>query len=83
MQRVALARALVHRPAFILADEPTGNLDSAASKAIIDLLGSLHDEGRTIIVITHNPEISSALPRELSVLDGRLVGDTIGRVGAP
>ena len=83
MQRVALARALVHRPAFILADEPTGNLDSAASNAIIDLLHSLHEEGRTIIVITHNPEISAGLPRELSVLDGRLVGDTTNGVGVP
>ena len=83
MQRVALARALVHRPAFILADEPTGNLDSAGSKAIIDLLLSLHDEGRTIIVITHDRDISSALPRELRVLDGRLISDTTSRVGAP
>ena len=83
MQRVALARALVHEPAFILADEPTGNLDSAASEAIIGLLHSLHDEGRTIIVITHNREISAALPRELRVLDGRLTADTAGEVGTP
>lgn len=82
MQRVALARALVHRPAFILADEPTGNLDSAASRAIIDLLSSLHDEGRTIIVITHNRDISSVLPRELNVLDGRLTRDTGIEAGA-
>ena len=83
MQRVALARALVHEPAFILADEPTGNLDSAASEAIIDLLHSLHDEGRTIVVITHNREISSALPRELRMLDGRLTEDTAGEAGTP
>ena len=83
MQRVALARALVHEPAFILADEPTGNLDSAASEAIIDLLHSLHDEGRTIVVITHNREISSAFPRELRMLDGRLTEDTAGEAGTP
>ncbi len=83
MQRVALARALVHQPAFILADEPTGNLDSAGSKAIIDLLLSLHDEGRTIIVITHNDQISAAIPRRLRMLDGRLTDHTDERVGAP
>ena len=75
-QRVAVARALVHEPAFVLADEPTGNLDSATSKSIIDLLFSLHREGRTIVVITHNDEIASALPRELHILDGRLDHDT-------
>jgi len=83
MQRVALARALVHRPAFILADEPTGNLDSAGSEAIIELLLSLHDEGRTIIVITHNEQISSAMPRRLRMLDGRLTDDTDAGVGVP
>ncbi|MCY3662174.1 MAG: ABC transporter ATP-binding protein [bacterium] len=83
MQRVALARALVHRPAFILADEPTGNLDSAGSEAIIELLLSLHDEGRTIIVITHNEEISSAIPRRLRMLDGRLTDDIDERVSVP
>ena len=83
MQRVALARALVHEPAFILADEPTGNLDSSGSKAIIELLGSLHGEGRTIIVITHNEEISAAMPRRLRMLDGRLTDDTADRAGAP
>ncbi len=83
MQRVALARALVHQPAFILADEPTGNLDSAGSKAIIDLLVSLHDEGRTIIVITHNEEISAAIPRRVQMLDGRLTSVGDERVGTP
>jgi putative ABC transport system ATP-binding protein len=83
MQRVALARALVHRPAFILADEPTGNLDTAGSEAIIELLLSLHAEGRTIIVITHNEQISSAMPRRLRMLDGRLTDETAGLVGAP
>ena len=83
MQRVALARALVHQPAFILADEPTGNLDSAGSKAIIDLLFSLHHEGRTIIVITHNEEISAAIPRRVRMLDGRLTSVGGERIGTP
>ena len=74
-QRVAVARALVHDPAFVLADEPTGNLDSAASRSIIDLFFSLHAEGRTIIVITHNEAISAALPRRMRILDGRLTDD--------
>ena len=74
-QRVAIARALVHDPAFVLADEPTGNLDSAASQSIIDLFFSLHADGRTIIVITHNDAIASALPRRMRILDGRLEED--------
>ena len=78
-QRVAVARALVHDPAFVLADEPTGNLDSAASRSLMDLFSSLHDEGRTIIVITHNESIASGLPRRLQILDGRLEQDS----GAP
>ncbi|MCY4517399.1 MAG: ABC transporter ATP-binding protein [Acidimicrobiaceae bacterium] len=79
-QRVAIARALVHEPAFILADEPTGNLDSASSAGIMDLFGSLHAEGRTIVVVTHNEQIAAALPRQLQILDGRLEQDI--RTGA-
>ena len=79
-QRVAIARALVHEPAFILADEPTGNLDSASSAGIMDLFGSLHAEGRTIVVVTHNEQIAAALPRQLQILDGRLEQDV--RTGA-
>ena len=75
-QRVAVARALVHDPAFVLADEPTGNLDSEASQSLMDLFASLHGEGRTIVVITHNESIASALPRCLKILDGRLEQDT-------
>ena len=75
-QRVAVARALLHEPAFVLADEPTGNLDSASSGSIIDLFSSLHREGRTIVVITHNESIAAALPRELHIFDGRLERDT-------
>ena len=74
-QRVAIARALVHRPSLILADEPTGNLDSKSSAAIIDLLAELHDEGSTIVVITHDHDIADALPRRVGLLDGRIQAD--------
>ena len=75
-QRVAVARALVHEPAFVLADEPTGNLDSRSSAAVIDLLTGLTAHGTTIAVITHNTEIAGALPRQVSVLDGRIQSDS-------
>ncbi len=74
-QRVAIARALVHSPAFVLADEPTGNLDSASSGSIMELLHSLHDEGATIVVITHDRAIADAMPRQLRLLDGRILDD--------
>jgi putative ABC transport system ATP-binding protein len=74
-QRVAIARAVVGRPAIVLADEPTGNLDSAASAAISDLLRELNRDGATIIVVTHERELAAALPREIQVLDGRIVSD--------
>jgi putative ABC transport system ATP-binding protein len=74
-QRVAIARALVGEPALVLADEPTGNLDSASGVAILELLLALHAEGRTIVVITHNPEIAAALPRQVELRDGRIVRD--------
>ena len=80
-QRVAIARALVHDPAFVLADEPTGNLDSAASQSIVDLFFSLHAEGRTIVVITHNDDIAAILPRQMRILDGRIEQDD--RTGVP
>jgi len=72
-QRVAIARALAGRPAIILADEPTGNLDSTAGGAVLDLLLDLNREGSTIVVITHNPELAAALPRRLEIRDGRVV----------
>ncbi len=74
-QRVAIARALVHSPAFILADEPTGNLDSKSSAAVMDLLRGLHDEGSTLLVITHDDRIAESLPRQVRVLDGRIEHD--------
>ncbi len=74
-QRVAVARALVHRPAFVLADEPTGNLDSRSSQSVMHLIRDLNAEGTTIVVITHDEAVAAALPRRLAMLDGRLVTD--------
>ena len=75
-QRVAIARALVHEPAFVLADEPTGNLDSASTASVMRLIGGLHDEGTTIVVITHDSAIAAGLPRQIEVLDGRIERDS-------
>ncbi len=75
-QRVAVARAVVHRPAIVLADEPTGNLDSKSSASILDLLHELNHQGTTIVVITHDLEVADALPRQIFVRDGRIERDT-------
>jgi putative ABC transport system ATP-binding protein len=74
-QRVAVARALVGNPSFVLADEPTGNLDSASSDAIVELLEDLNRRGTTIIVITHNPEVAARFPRRVGVRDGHVEYD--------
>ena len=71
-QRASIARALVTEPAMLLADEPTGNLDRRTGIEIVDLFHSLHDEGATILVITHDQQIASTFPRREEVLDGQL-----------
>jgi putative ABC transport system ATP-binding protein len=74
-QRVAIARALLAGPAIVLADEPTGNLDSGASAQILGLLRVLHSDGATIVVITHDRDIAAQLPRRVEIHDGRIEGD--------
>jgi len=76
-QRVAVARALVNDPAIILADEPTGNLDSKNAEAVLSLLDKLHQEGATICMVTHDPSSAKRADRCLEMFDGRLIADTI------
>ena len=76
MQRVAIARALVNEPSIILADEPTGNLDSRSSHVIMEELSELHNKGNTIIMVTHNPNLTSYASRVINMLDGRIASDT-------
>jgi len=75
-QRVAIARALVGRPALVLADEPTGNLDSRTSDEIVDLLLDLNSDGVSILVITHDPKVAAHFPRTIEIEDGKVAADS-------
>jgi len=72
-QRVAIARAVVGEPPLLLADEPTGNLDTASGRGVIDLIRDLHDTGTTVVIITHDREIAGGLPRQVHMRDGQVV----------
>ncbi|MFA6075278.1 MAG: ABC transporter ATP-binding protein [Negativicutes bacterium] len=79
-QRVAIARALINNPAIIMADEPTGNLDTKSGDEIIAMFRKLNDEGRTIILVTHEPEIAAHAKRTILIRDGKIVSDEVNHV---
>ena len=81
-QRVAIARALVNQPILLLADEPTGALDTASGRLIMDLFAELHREGRTVVIITHDPEVADRAERRVLLRDGLIVGEARGGGGA-
>lgn len=76
MQRIAIARALVNDPAMILADEPTGNLDQKTGRNVLETFKRLRDEGRTIVMVTHDVEVAAAADRTITIRDGRVVSDS-------
>ncbi len=78
-QRVAIARALVGRPKVLLADEPTGNLDSKNAQLIMDMLGTLHEQGSTIVMVTHDARFAERAERQVSLFDGKIVDDRSAR----
>ena len=80
-QRVAIARAIAQAPPVILADEPTGNLDSGSTKEIMEILKKLHAEGRTVILITHDNEIAARARRIIRIMDGKIVDDVMNAEG--
>jgi putative ABC transport system ATP-binding protein len=75
-QRTAIARALAGRPALVMADEPTGNLDTATGASILELLRELHADGTTIVVVTHDRDVAAAMQRHIEIRDGRIIRDT-------
>jgi putative ABC transport system ATP-binding protein len=81
-QRVAIARALVGRPKVLLADEPTGNLDSKNAQIVMDLLAALHQRGTTIVMVTHDPRSAEQADRQVSLFDGKIVDDRRRRAGS-
>ena len=83
-QRVAIARAMANDPAILLADEPTGALDSATGRLVMDIFHRLHrEQGKTIVLITHNNDLAEETERILTLRDGNIVGERAGKGGAP
>jgi putative ABC transport system ATP-binding protein len=78
-QRVAIARAIAQAPPILLADEPTGNLDTASTKEIISIIKRLYKEGRTVIIITHDPGIAEQAKRIITISDGQIKSDVINK----
>ena len=74
-QRAAVARALVNRPSLVLADEPTGNLDTRIGNEIVGLLEEIHAEGNTVVIVTHDPRVGDHARRQLSIRDGQIESD--------
>ena len=76
MQRAAIARALLLQPALLLADEPTGNLDSRSATDVMDLIGEVHGSGQTVVLVTHDPDIAAHAPRQIRLRDGKVEHDS-------
>jgi ABC-type methionine transport system ATPase subunit len=81
IQRVAIARALINKPSIIIADEPTGNLDSIDSKVVMELFSDIHRQGNTILMVTHNPELTRYATRVIYMHDGHIIGDEKTAIG--